>query len=156
MCLYCSNVDVNAAYKGDIHLNQTDTKDNSDCSCSITFKCQPQNGYGIVGLELISDARHLEVYSDTDEYLMTCRGEREDIGGDSIVYTFSYESQNPMKRCRIKVRRTVLFDPYLYYHKNAYFQDIYLSKKNKKISKKKKKYIFVQAVNLKFRSLVYH
>ncbi|TRY58948.1 hypothetical protein DNTS_033921 [Danionella cerebrum] len=54
--------------------------------CVVTLRCSPSSGSVISGIQLVSEARTIEVYSADGEYCGTCRGEELlSLGGRSSV-----------------------------------------------------------------------
>ncbi|XP_022080913.1 uncharacterized protein LOC110973956 [Acanthaster planci] len=83
-----------------------DSNEGDTPSCQLVFSCQPR--IAVRSVEIISNARHVELYDNQDSYCYTVRGERlAERGGDQqtnmIAYSASLSIDNPMPRCRLKL-----------------------------------------------------
>ncbi|KAF5890750.1 C10orf88-like protein, partial [Clarias magur] len=77
--------------------------------CVITLLCRPDSGGVITGLQVVSEARTVEVYSLSGDYCGTSRGEedprwQQSSGGDErVFYTSRLELESPLASCEVKL-----------------------------------------------------
>uniref|UniRef100_A0A672RXW7 Uncharacterized protein n=1 Tax=Sinocyclocheilus grahami TaxID=75366 RepID=A0A672RXW7_SINGR len=99
----------------------TTTQDNSpsdDCRCDpvclqraeeglpcvVTLLCTPNSGSVISSLQVVSEARTIEVYSLSGEYCGTCRGEQvQKSHTDGHFYRNHLVLENPVASCEVKL-----------------------------------------------------
>lgn len=78
------------------------------CPCVITLQCDPQRPVLISSLLVVSEARTVEVYSQSGDYCGTCRGERdprtEQHSADrGPVYRKQLTLDTPSRACEVKL-----------------------------------------------------
>ncbi|TUD36246.1 hypothetical protein Baya_16560 [Bagarius yarrelli] len=73
--------------------------------CLITLLCHPDSGAVISSVQLVSEARTLEVYSLSGDYCGTSRGEKDESSGDEerLFYRSRLVLENPLPSCEVKL-----------------------------------------------------
>ena len=72
-------------------------------ACSLAISIKPQYAYKICAVDVLSEARHIEVYGDCEEYVATARGTYLDLAVDQKVYLAQYSFEQPVGTCTVKV-----------------------------------------------------
>jgi hypothetical protein len=75
------------------------------CSLEISCECKPHHGVSIVGLIVRSQARTLELYSNSDGYLQTARGKKVHEDG---IFCCTSKLETPVTQINIKVNYVFL------------------------------------------------
>ena len=74
-------------------------------ACFIQVSSPQQTpGAQISAVDVVCDARRMEVFDDTDEYLSTVTGEMVDLEGYDKVYMLSHSFHPPVKAFKTRVR----------------------------------------------------
>ncbi|XP_041125204.1 ATPase PAAT [Polyodon spathula] len=80
----------------------------ADYPCVLHFQCTPQGGREIAFLQVVSEARIIEVYSDT-EYCGTCRGDKvssfqiNGVNENISLYKKRVHLECPVTSCEVKL-----------------------------------------------------
>ncbi|XP_038046372.1 uncharacterized protein LOC119720657 isoform X2 [Patiria miniata] len=82
-----------------------DSDEGTTPSCQLVLTCRPC--IAVTSIEIISNARHVELYDNLDSYCCTVRGERlEDGGADQqtglVSYLANLTAEGPLPLCRLK------------------------------------------------------
>lgn len=76
--------------------------DGNTSPVKITLEGEP--GVHLTAVNVVSNAKHMEIYDSRGEYLMTVRGQKEE-DGQEILYRKTLTFESGLPACSLKVRQ---------------------------------------------------